>query len=185
MSGGHGDEFCWFASTNSDGCKWRREYSHIGRHCCADFLFISGFEQARISLLLLLVRDPQSLFPLDDTKHIKHRLHDDATPSNRSSPNLRTRYSSSSAELWQDTVFESSTGGENDDARMQRLEDELLPFEERAQRNAGQDHADDGHVDAESRPRRAEAAPWRLGERGRQRAPRRGFTCIESRLVAR
>ena len=50
--------------------------------------FVSiGYEQARTSLLLLL-RDPRSV--LDYSKHIKHRLHDDTTPSSHSSPNLRT-----------------------------------------------------------------------------------------------
>ena len=35
------------------------------------------------------LRDPRSAFPLDNDKHIKHRLHDDTARSSHSSPTLR------------------------------------------------------------------------------------------------
>lgn len=59
------------------------EYGHLGRHC-DESLFLLGtrYEQARTPLLLLLVmRDHRSVFPLDDNKHIKHHLHDDKPPA--------------------------------------------------------------------------------------------------------
>ena len=61
---------CWFESTSSNGHKWCRENSHLGRHCGQSLFLRGNCEQARTSPRLFLVRDPRSVFTLDKTKHI-------------------------------------------------------------------------------------------------------------------
>ena len=67
--------------------------------------FYRGYEQARTSLLLHLVRYPRSVFPLIDNKHIKRRPYDDTALSSHSRPNPPTKLGLAIQKGWSNGVL--------------------------------------------------------------------------------